>query len=349
MLASLELPDLQLILAPLLLIVCWRCFKLPNIILIAACLLMVVFVYHANSYSVSSQGGFILARFHSDPEEFSAYRFQSEVNQQLNFLRSSYGHSYFSRFPRAIDSYQQAREVLAQDQRLRLLVWDVFDTASSKRWINLSFKDEEIVELRQFSQGALPQALEGLRIVKGVMAGGFSYEPVGESRRFLSLLIEGLAQLASDRPSALQHEQAVLAFKQALELEGFWTSYAHRALAGLYLGNLHLLAALDGTELETAELECALEAYTRGLGFIRTGDHAELEAALYNNLGIGLYIRGYLEGSTALAQQATKAWRTSFKTLAQPNRYSTLFVAARVAKSNIQFAKELRGGKGDGD
>lgn len=340
---SLNLADWQLALSPLLFFVAWRFLRVPASLLFFACLLVLFLAQHARSYSVSSDGGFILARFHNDPNEFIAYQFRSEVNQDIAPQLTKAWHSArLARFPKQIHSEQQARKLLDDDHELQLVTWEQQNAANGRRWVWLSMQPTQAIDLAALASQKLPRYLQSLRLIKSVPASGFSYEPRGESAAFLAYLVSGLAG-AQAQASAEQRELAILSLSQALAIEGGWTSYAHRSLAGLFLGNAYFQTAISSSNFGRTEAACAIGAYQQALGLIRPGDNPELEAALFNNLGVALYIRAYFESLQEDAKSAHKAWRSAVKTLGQPNPFSNPFVAARIAKWNFQYARDLRG------
>lgn len=340
---SLNLSDWQLALSPVLLFVSWRFFRVPALAVLLSCLLVLLLANQARSYSVSSEGGFLLARFHSDPNEYVSYQFRVEINQRINSTRNlRWNSEKLTRYPKPIYSEQEAQKLLESDQSVNLVVWDRLNAALAKRWIWLSFPSRAHTTLGAVASGHLPAELLSLQIVESFPASGLSFEPAGESATFLGLLIRGLAGVAKGIPGT-KHEEALLALKQAMQLEALWTSYAHRTVAGFFLGNAHLKAAFAAQQTAIGELDCASSAYRQALGSIRDGDNPELEAAVYNNLGVALYLRAYLLSQNSEAKQATKAWRNAVKTLGQANPFSKPFIAARIAKANFQLARSLRG------
>ena len=274
------------------------------------------------------RGGALIARLSSDELQTETRIFRERINKFLSYSTHVTAHSFFEEF----DSYSEVRDFIENHPRISLVTW------GSTRWINIAFRTEEPVSLKELGLETGFSDASSLKIIKSIPVIGMSYEPTNDTASFIADILVGV----SDGGRKFTKEDRQLALQHAATQRATWSSFAHRTYAFWLLGNLYLEEAFQNEEISRGSLNCALDSYKRGLQFLRKNDNPELEAALYNNYAIALFLQAMFEGDIKFKETAFKHFKMAVRTLGQKNLFSVPYVAGVVAHENFVRASKFR-------
>lgn len=332
-LTALSSPTLQAIAFPFLILVIWRVKvfgqRTPlRILLLSLVCAAVVSGFGYSSY-VLERNGFLVAQLADDPQGIKSRIFRERINAAI---RQSAGKTFGGRaaaYHSRLETPAEAAAVFDSGKPEWGIAW------GDSRWLNLSLPWREPIELHELSEAVA--GIGALKIVSSVPVIGLSFEPSGDTARFLALLFVALRDKGS-----LPDRDAELYLREALTSEAFWTSFSHRAYPALLLGNMYMRMSLQRSDFEGGYIAAALRSYDQGLSFLRGNDNPELSAALLNNKGVALAVAAHFQADKRLGKLAVQELRRAFQAISMHNRSGLRFRAPRLAKYNMTVLRDLR-------
>jgi hypothetical protein len=317
-------------------------FRVPYIVLAGAFISFLVAVY-LNFRLPDEAGAYIFSRIKDDSYEMQTTLFREKLkNYEVTYLRPLALEASALRYYGEVQSFEQAKKLLDETRGIRAVVW------GQSRWLNVSFREIEPVNLRELSgiKDALP-----LLIVSSVPVIGFSLQPATESAAFLTeLLSNPLVSGSVLNQQNFSKLEAEISLIKSGRILGGWTSFAHRAYPWWLLGNLYLAQAFSSDKLQTGYLNCAQKAYRRALGFLRAQDNLELYAAILNNFAVLEYLDFLLEGNEDKLESSLQYFRRGSKAQKKLDGWGQKSSVAIIARNNLRhlrrFEKNLVSEKG---
>lgn len=271
----------------------------------------------------------------SDDFESESRVFWQELEQWLR--RRGGAHARAWRFYGTLSNQRGAAAVLKTYPGAMALVWG--DT----KWVNISLPGSPLPGRRDPDLRRETEALLGVEVVSSIPVIGMSYQPRGDTARFVAALISGIGAAEGSAAGRAESE-----LRYAGERAAFWLSNAHRGLAWFLLGNLQLHEALADGRYQPALFECAENAYTAAAGNLMPWDNPELYAAIHNNLGALYYLQSRFGSRSELLKRARRKWVYAVRTRKLKNPFDMRYRAAKVAKRNIKLIfgrRQPRGGR----
>ena len=207
------------------------------------------------------------------------------------------------------------------------------------RWINLSFRNPAIINLAAAGVGKGWEGVTDLLLVTGVPIVGLSYEPRGDSEKFIAALFTGIQSLTQDTQQGRALAETNLLY--AAGRQAFWASNAHRGLAWFLLGTLYTKQAFAEGGYQRSLARCAETAFIAAGMNLLPKDNPELYAAIGNNLGVLYFLQGQFEEKRLLQQRARRKWKLAAQTRRLKNPFKVKYLAASVAKTNFELAQTV--------
>lgn len=283
-----------------------------GIVLAAVTALGVFGIAYAYNYHLFAGSSFVVATLGDDSFASETRIFKKVIEAESKRT----GGVSVTPFYTGLHTAAGAQEILQDDDRTKGVVW------GTRRWLNVTLS--ESVQSRRLQDFSAVWVGEygGLKIVEKVPWIGLSYKPIRQTAEFLSAVFHGSTEM----------------LQFAAQMQAPWTSYAHRGLAYLYLGNQQLKTALGGQRYNFAAMDCAIASYQAGWALVQTGDNPELKAALLNNLAVGTYLQGVYEDQKQLRKKGRKDLALAIR---QPKvgkgSKQKKFDSPKVAWENFQF------------
>jgi len=290
----------------------------------------------AFSVFLPSKSTVLVSRFEGDLHETGTTLFRTKLNRYFSDSPAGEVGRYF----RTIDSHREAEAVLADLPEIEAIIW------GTQRWINISFAVPE--ELARRVRVEVPWSGEVVspRLANYIPVIGLSTDPQDATSHFLVDLFTGLSL---DRKEFLSNELEAKRIESILysssQMFSPWMSFAHLAYPLLIISDAHLYRAiapsLRGSDsLEIGELKCALDSYTEAASRLQPHDNPILRAAIFNNKGVALLIKGIDTGSLDLLRSARQHFQHVGLILTHPNTFGAEDrYLAEVARRNLRITR----------
>jgi len=321
-LSQLELSEIQLLAFPVLLIIIWRSslfgIKVPIAPLCVALASALVAGFVSHSFFLEDHN-LLVSRLANDDLEIDTRILRERINSDLGLVKEIPQSRLAKRYFDSVQSHEEALALIKKSKTDSAVLW------GDNRWLNISFPTHDPKTLSELGFTFDFAGLNQLQLITSVPMIGMSYQPRLDTARFLALLISG---------SFEQSARGVL--RDAAQMPGIWSNNAHRAYAWWLLGNRYLseqLPKIPG-KLESAGLDCAEEAFRQGLNLINQGANSELQAALFNNLGIVLLIKSVLQDRFDLRKEGLDNFAAAYSTLAVADGFKAPRSAPLIARLN---------------
>ena len=296
---------------------------------IVAVVCAVAGVVFATQVRLDRSSPFYVARLSDDEHEAYGRIFREKINEWLEVLEVE---TRVAREPAIVETPEHARASLRSTAG-HALVW------GDRRWVNVLLSEPTEVLLASLDDLLFPE-YGAFKIVSSVPAIGMSLESVDGTARFLGT---AFATMKMSDDGAVSDAEIELFWRQAANTAGLWTTYAHRALPWLKIGNLHFIDGISGEGYEPAELECARNAYRTGLASLILNENPELKAALLNNFALVQYVRQQVEQRRGLLGKASEHLKESIAMVNVPNNYELPYHAPYVAAHNLELVRVRAG------
>ncbi len=128
----------------------------------------------------------------------------------------------------------------------------------------------------------------------------------------------------------------------AASWQGAWANQSHKAFAYLILGNDYLFEAMQSSDLQMGELDCALESFEQGMSFLSGHESPETRAALLNNKGYLLALKGVLLSQNKELKRAKAHFKAASRLKIYPDALASEQVSASIASKNLKRLKKIR-------
>lgn len=172
--------------------------------------------------------------------------------------------------------------------------------SGTERRLRITMAPARPVLLPSIAHPSLAPFLPPLKLWGGGVPFGMSVDSLGATAEFLTLLINGMKTPG---------ELGELSFVDAGKLVGLWTAVIHRAVPLLILSERLIGRAISGEQVQEAYLKCASRYLSRALSQGSFSRDPELQAALYTDYGVVLWLRWILLGDKAAKKRALVLWR----------------------------------------
>lgn len=250
------------------------------------------------------------------------------------------GESLVGMYHGTIRSEAEARALLKRSPALGGAVW------GAERWMTASFQAHKPLSLDSFPDDSGARVflrstqLADMLVVTSVPSVSLSHGHTPATTHFLG----GIVTLWRDFREVVAPLAAAADFEgQAYALSGIqarWTSRAHLALPMWFIGTQHLVRAIEKSEVEPAELACAISMLRQALMQFRRSDNPALEAAVRNNYGLALMVQS--EGIT----DGGKLWKRGVRQLSSVARLQLEEGVVRaVVRHNLLALKARKRGR----
>lgn len=338
----LDLSTVQLLALPVLALVAWRIsvsgVRVPRPFVLAGVAFALMALWSASTYRKDPRGTFLLTRFANDAYDIESSLFRRKVNLspgRIQEAAESQRGPALEMYPGTISGASHAQQLFSADSSLRFLV------TLKGHWLGLMFRDDDAAGLEN---PGLARQSGGLRPVRSIALTGISLEPENETIKVLRALMQAQALPAIGEMDSLEAEQRSIALLEGIQVDAFWTSLEHRAYFLWQLGNLRLTEATRDGSFQKSELACALEAYWKAVGYMRTRQRSELLAAIHNNMAVAYHQQLMFDGSPRLAQRVLRSLRRAEAAAAvmQGGHYHT----AEIVKGNLEDILRSSGSDG---
>jgi len=290
----------------------------------------------AFSVLLPSKSTVLISRFEGDLHETGTTLFRTKLNRY--FSNSPAGE--VGRYFRTIDSHGEAEAVLADLPEIEAIIW------GNQRWINISFALPKDLARRVKVEVPWSDEVVTPRLANYIPVIGLSTDPQDATSHFLVDLFTGLTL---DRRDFLSNELEVKRIESILysssQMFSPWMSFAHLAYPLLIVGDAHLYRAIDSNPkdsnlIEIGELKCALDSYTEAASRLQPHDNPILRAAIFNNKGVALLIKGVDSGSLDLLRSARQHFQHVGLILTHPNAFGAEdSYLAEVGRRNLRVAR----------
>ena len=170
----------------------------------------------------------------------------------------------------------------------------------TERRLQVTMPPARSVLLPSLANPSLAPFLPPLKLWGGGVSFGLSVEQFGATAEFLTLLIDGMLK---------KGELGDLSLIDAGKMGGFWTSLIHRAVPLLLVSERLIARAVAGDRLQESYLNCASRHLSRAISLGDFSRDRELQAALYTNYGVVLWLRWMLFRDKIARQRALVLWR----------------------------------------
>lgn len=287
--SKLSTQDLQFLLLPLAFVLLYvglpRALSNYRFVILTGCLalwtLLGSYHYLGGIFYVQD---LVIARMPQDTERKDTTLFVKEIQQFMHAGDSP----HLGIFYRPVLSATDAQRLLRYGSAFALLGGD-------EKWLQLNFKRNKFTRPLKVPI-TLSKRHEVFRLSRYVPSIGFSVEPRRQSAHFISLLLRSF-----DKPPQVAESY----LQSAATYRSTWTTLSHLAYPYWRMGNIHIENFIEGGMRDSAELTCALEAYTEGATLLQPNDNPPLRASLFTNKAIALL----------LAKSATSGARKDAKKL----------------------------------
>jgi len=333
-LPAMDLGLAQLIVVPAFLIIVWFFsfynFRIPRSLILLAAVSVTLTSVYAYSYRIDQSRSFLLARISDDPYEAESRIFRERINSTLESDEST---ARLGRYFASLASQQEAAELFVESPALGGIVW------GDDYWLRVSFPspgERKIGDIlnEEFLTNTLPFTL-----IMNLPIIGLTYEPERDSVQFIADVLSAMHLRTRDGLEARALEETE--FINSASYSATWSSFSHRAFPWWMLGNIYLLNSLRDGGYQPAYLECALEAYTKALGFLRVGDNSELLSAIHNNYAVAIYAKLVFEDRPRFRSVAARHFRQAMETASHPNLYEIEYKNPKVAERNFEALTKL--------
>jgi hypothetical protein len=170
----------------------------------------------------------------------------------------------------------------------------------TERWLQVTFPDPQPIMLAAEAHPALRPFTPRLKLWGGGVSFGMLVDRFGATAEFLTLLAAGLLRSG---------EGGELVLMDASEVEGAWTAPFHRAVPLLIVAERRLQQAVQGENLQLAYVSCALQLLSHALALGSFEGNLELQAALRNDYGVGLWFLGTSAPGRVSQRRAIALWQ----------------------------------------
>lgn len=245
----------------------------------------------------------VLARFDGDPLGSATARFSEQLTYQFNRYQLPRA-SWVSLSKQAADALgwrsRSAAEMSAAhtnrgitDARPLLVV------GGTERRLRVMMPPARPVPISSIAHPALAPFLPPLKLWGGGVSFGVSVEQFGATAEFLASLVEGILT------SGAQGENALI---DAGKMGGLWTSIIHRAVPLLLVSERLITRAVAGERVQEAFLACASRHLARAISLGDFSRDRELQAALYTDYGVVLWLRWAFFQDKKAKKRALALW-----------------------------------------
>lgn len=275
----------------------------------------------------------VLARFDGDLLGSATARFSEQLGYQLQ--RYHLPRSIWARVSApataTLDWHtQSSAEVTPKsaDVRPRLVV------GGTERRLWIAMPPARPVLLPSLAHPSLAPFLPPLQLWGGGVPFGVSVDPLGATAEFLTLLINGMTTPG---------ELGELSLVDAGKLGGLWTSFIHRAVPLLLVSERLIGRAIAGEQVQEAYLRCASRHFSRAISQGSFSRDPELQAALYTDYGVVLWLRWTLLGDKAAKKRALVLWRavSSSPGLSEAAKETAIANSELASRSSIPKKKRI--------
>jgi hypothetical protein len=246
-------------------------------------------------------GALTVARFEGDMLGANSRRFREQIDFHLK--RQELPHS------RRVAIEPEARPISKGQRKASRRIADVWPIVwGRERWLTMSLPVGKSVYLRSLASPAVKGLIPDLRLSGGVSSISMTVDWSGASAEFMALLTKGVVASTVGDPAG------ELSLAEAAKVQGRWTSSVHRALPLMLLAERHLMAAVKGSDLQRGYLECASQAIFSASHQGLYKNNPELFAALYNDIGVVLWLKWLSTGEDRLRSSAIAYWDRALRT-----------------------------------
>lgn len=280
--------------------------SLPRILIFGALLFGTLGVAIIESTDNAATGRILVARLSDDELETKSRIFREQINRRIptDFDALVIRHSQQLQSPeqarRELDRVGAAAVVWNKGAHLRVELPMYSEQQPVSTWGRASARLSELWP-GALQGGRVEKRVGALRLALAVPQIYFSFDPQGESARFLTELSPALAALAGGYATSAKLEPLL---REAGSIFGTWRGLSHRAYPYWLLGNRYMQEVGQQSDFDLGALQCAFNAYGEALRFIRRFENDALWTAIQNNLGVLFYARYFLTAEEDLPKKA---------------------------------------------
>lgn len=241
----------------------------------------------------------VVARFDGDLLGSATARFSEQLNYQLErhqLPRTTWALLSAAAARTLEGDMQSAASVIPKSADAQPLVV----VRGTERRLRIVMPPARPVLLPSLAHPSLAPIFPPLKLWGGGVSFGVSVDQLGATAEFLTLLVDGMSTPG---------ELGELSLVDAGKLGGLWTSVIHRAVPLLLVSERLIARAISGEEVQEAYLSCASRHLSRAISLGNFSRDPELQAALYTDYGVVLWLRWAFFGDKAARKRAIVLWR----------------------------------------
>lgn len=311
--------------------------RVPVLVISIAAVGALLGLTYGYTYALFGSNAILISPFQDDPLEARTRRYRELLNAKLRKEQIS----TVGRFYQSVSSHHEIAEYIDGDPSVRVMLW------GSTGWLQVSILEDAFSNEQPFSSPIWRDFLPQYKLVNYIPAFGLRTDPEPATLRFVTAILGALdVGLTTSIPLPLS-QRAVRAslLRSAGQIQSTWTSYAHRSVPWLLLGNQHLREAFRDGKSEIGELSCAIFAYAVAQKYVTERDNPELHAAILNNRAVSQMALKYLKPKGKADVHARAYFRAAMRVSGRGNRFGAASRAPMIAHRNWQnLLLETRGG-----